>query len=126
MYTLYAFLAGLVFGIGLIVSELYSPVKVLAFLDLAGKWDPSLLLAMAGAVAVGVVAFAVASRRTQTLLGTPMHLPPSKGIDRRTVLGSLVFGMGWGLAGFCPGPAHLAGPRSTRADLRTSPPAPPG
>ena len=108
MYTLYAFLAGLVFGIGLIVSELYSPVKVLGFLDLAGKWDPSLLLAMAGAVAVGVVAFAVASRRTQTLLGTPMHLPPSKGIDRRTVLGSLVFGMGWGLAGFCPGPALVA------------------
>lgn len=108
MYAFYSFVAGLVFGIGLIVSEMYSPVKVLGFLDLAGSWDPSLALVMAGAIAVGVIAFAVARTRTKTLLGAPMQLPPARNIDRRLVLGSLVFGIGWGLAGFCPGPALVA------------------
>src|SRR5437762_5775620 len=105
MYALYSFVAGLIFGIGLIVSEMYSPVKVLGFLDIAGNWDPSLLLVMGGAVAVGLVAFAVAGRRKTTFLDTPMHLPQSRDIDLRLVLGSAVFGVGWGLAGFCPGPA---------------------
>lgn len=108
MYTLYAFVSGLVFGIGLILSEMFSPVKVLGFLDIAGKWDPSLLLVMGGAVAVGLVAFAVARKRTTTLLGTPMRLPPPGGIDARLVAGSVAFGIGWGLVGFCPGPALVA------------------
>jgi uncharacterized membrane protein YedE/YeeE len=103
-----AFLAGLVFGIGLLVSQMVSPAKVLGFLDLAGKWDPSLALVMAGAIAVGAFAFAWAGKRTATLLGTPMRLPQAGQIDRRLMLGSLAFGVGWGLAGFCPGPALVA------------------
>lgn len=101
-------LAGLVFGLGLIVSGMADPAKVLGFLDLAGAWDPSLALVMAGAIAVGSLGFIVAGRRTQTVLGTPMKLPTSTVIDRRLVLGSLLFGVGWGLAGFCPGPALVA------------------
>jgi uncharacterized protein len=108
MYTLYSFVAGLVFGIGLIVAEVVNPGKVLGFLDLAGNWDPSLALVLAAAIVVGMIAFAVARTRTVTLLGTPMHLPQARGIDRRLVVGSLVFGVGWGLAGFGPGPALVA------------------
>jgi uncharacterized membrane protein YedE/YeeE len=108
MYKLSAFVAGLVFGIGLVVSGLVNPAKVLGFLDLAGAWDPSLAVVMAGAVAVGVIAFAVAGKRASTLLGAPMALPTARGIDPGLVLGSLAFGVGWGLAGFCPGPALVA------------------
>ncbi|HEV8554463.1 MAG TPA: DUF6691 family protein [Casimicrobiaceae bacterium] len=108
VYALSSFVAGLVFGIGLVVSGLVNPAKVLGFLDLAGAWDPSLAVVMAGAVAVGAVAFAVAGKRASTLLGAPMALPAAGGIDRRLVLGSLAFGVGWGLAGFCPGPALVA------------------
>lgn len=108
MYVLSAFASGLVFGIGLIVSGMVNPAKVLGFLDLAGAWDPSLALVMAGAVAVGTVAFALAQRRATTLFGTPMALPTARVLDRRLVFGSLVFGVGWGLAGFCPGPALVA------------------
>jgi uncharacterized membrane protein YedE/YeeE len=108
MYALYSFIAGLIFGIGLIVSEMWSPVKVLGFLDLFGKWDPSLLVVMGGAVAVGIVAFALAGRRTTTLINTPMHMPTARGIDLKLVAGSALFGIGWGLAGFCPGPALVA------------------
>lgn len=100
-----ALLAGLVFGIGLLVSGMTNPAKVLGFLDLAGAWDPSLAFVMGGAVAVGVVAFALAGRRERALLGDPIRLPTATRIDRRLVLGSLAFGVGWGLAGFCPGPA---------------------
>lgn len=103
-----ALLAGLVFGLGLILSGMASPAKVLGFLDLAGSWDPSLALVMVGAIAVGLVAFALARRRTATLLGAPLRLPAANVIDRRLVGGSLLFGVGWGLAGFCPGPALVA------------------
>lgn len=108
MYIFTALLAGLVFGIGLMVSGMANPAKVLGFLDLAGRWDPSLGLVMAGAISVGLIAFAFASRRTRTLLGAEMKLPSARGIDRRLVGGSLLFGVGWGVAGFCPGPAVLA------------------
>jgi uncharacterized membrane protein YedE/YeeE len=103
-----ALLAGLVFGLGLMVSGMADPAKVLGFLDLAGAWDPSLAFVMAGAIAVGLVAFTLARRRTRSLLGLPMQLPQGRGIDRRLVLGGLAFGIGWGLAGFCPGPALVA------------------
>lgn len=105
MMLLFAFLAGLVFGLGLLLSGMANPAKVLGFLDLAGPWDPSLLFVMAGAIAVGTVAFAIAGRRRRTLLGEALQLPSLRVIDRRLVVGSTVFGVGWGLAGFCPGPA---------------------
>ena len=103
-----AFLAGLVFGLGLLLSGMADPAKVLGFLDLAGAWDPSLMFVMGGAVGVGVVAFALARKRARSLLGEPMQLPTKTSIDRRLLLGALLFGAGWGLAGFCPGPAVVA------------------
>ena len=101
-------LAGLVFGLGLILSGMSDPAKVLGFLDLGGAWDPSLALVMGGAIAVGAIAFAVARKRSVSFVGAAMRLPIARGIDRRLVLGSLVFGVGWGIAGFCPGPALVA------------------
>ena len=108
MYALFAFVAGLAFGIGLIVSQMASPAKVLGFLDLAGRWDPSLAFVMVGAIAIAVVGYALVGRRPTTLLGTPILLPTARTIDARLVGGSLLFGVGWGLAGFCPGPALVA------------------
>ena len=101
-------LAGLVFGLGLIVSGMANPAKVLGFLDVGGSWDPSLAFVMAGAIAVGTIAFAVAHKRTLSLLGVAMKLPTSPDIDRRLVIGSALFGIGWGVAGFCPGPGLVA------------------
>jgi uncharacterized membrane protein YedE/YeeE len=103
-----AFVAGLVFGLGLLASGMADPAKVLGFLDLAGAWDPSLALVMGGAIAVGLPAFALARRRKASLLGAPMALPTARTIDPRLVVGGLLFGIGWGLAGFCPGPALVA------------------
>ena len=108
MPRVFAFVTGLVFGAGLLVSGMANPAKVIGFLDLAGAWDPSLLFVMVGAIAVAAVGFALAGRRTTALLGEPMALPSSRTIDRRLVLGSVAFGVGWGLAGFCPGPALVA------------------
>lgn len=108
MYTLLSLLAGAVFGLGLLVSGMANPAKVLGFLDLAGPWDPSLALVMAGAIAIASIAFGVAGRRPLSLLGQEIKLPASRTVDRRLVAGSLLFGIGWGIAGFCPGPALVA------------------
>lgn len=108
MQTLFAFFIGLLFGLGLLLSGMTDPGKIQGFLDLAGTWDPSLAFVMAGAIAVGVFAFALARRRTLSVLGGAMQLPTATAIDRRLVLGSLVFGVGWGLAGFCPGPGLVS------------------
>ena len=108
MLMLSSLLAGLVFGLGLIVSGMANPAKVLGFLDLAGPWDPSLAFVMAGAIAVGFLAFLLAKKRRLSFLGAEMRLPPAGRIDRRLVAGSLLFGAGWGLAGFCPGPGLVA------------------
>lgn len=108
MLALASLLAGLVFGLGLILSGMANPAKVLGFLDLAGAWDPSLGFVMAGAIAVGMVAFRVARRRTVSFLGAEMRLPGARHIDRRLVVGSMLFGVGWGIAGFCPGPGLVA------------------
>ena len=97
--------SGFLFGIGLLLSGMANPAKVLAFLDFTGDWDPSLIFVMASAILIGLVGFSAAKKRTTSLLSTPMHLPITRVIDRRLVLGSLVFGVGWGLAGICPGPA---------------------
>ncbi|MBN3761483.1 YeeE/YedE family protein [Burkholderia sp. Ac-20365] len=103
-----ALLAGLLFGVGLMVSGMANPAKVLGFLDLAGRWDPSLAFVMIGAIAIGSSAFFIARRRDRSYLGLQMQLPVSTAITPRLVLGSAVFGIGWGLAGFCPGPALVA------------------
>lgn len=102
------FLIGLLFGLGLMISGMTDPGKVLGFLDLAGLWDPSLAFVMGGAVAVGVFGFAFARKRSQSFLGDAMHMPSARHIDRRLVIGSSMFGVGWGLAGFCPGPALVS------------------
>ncbi|MDB5938259.1 MAG: hypothetical protein JWP77_623 [Polaromonas sp.] len=108
MLALTSLLAGLVFGLGLILSGMANPAKVLGFLDLSGQWDPSLALVMGGAVAVSALAFLAARRRSVSLLGAAMKLPTARRIDRRLVMGSMLFGIGWGIAGFCPGPALVA------------------
>jgi uncharacterized protein len=105
MHIALSLVAGLVFGLGLIVSGMADPGKVLGFLDLAGRWDPSLAFVMAGAIAVTAPAFALAARRGRTWAGEPLRLPPTRPIDARLAGGSVLFGIGWGLAGFCPGPA---------------------
>lgn len=108
MLIMTSLFAGLIFGIGLLVSGMADPGKVLGFLDVAGHWDPSLAFVMGGAVAVGMLAFGIARRRTVSLLGEPVRMPASRAIDRRLLAGSAVFGIGWGIAGFCPGPALVA------------------
>ena len=102
-----ALLSGLVFGLGLILSGMGNPAKVQNFLDFFGQWDPSLALVMGGAIAVGLIAFRWAKRRKTALLGDAIQLPASTVIDRQLLTGSALFGIGWGLAGFCPGPAIM-------------------
>jgi uncharacterized membrane protein YedE/YeeE len=105
MNALFAFAGGLVFGVGLIVSGMTDPGKVIAFLDIAGRWDPSLGFVMAGAIFVGFFAFRIAGKRSRSFLRGAMHVPTRRDIDSPLVVGSVLFGMGWGMAGFCPGPA---------------------
>ena len=105
MRKLTAFIAGLIFGLGLLLAGMANPAKVLGFLDLAGAWDPSLGLVMAGAIGVAVLPLTWAKRRQRSLLGAPMQLPVKRELDRRLIAGSLLFGVGWGIAGICPGPA---------------------
>ena len=107
MNALFALIAGLVFGLGLILSGMGDPAKVQNFLDVFGAWDPSLALVMGGAIAVGLVAFTWAKKHKTSLLGEPMQLPTSTVIDAKLLTGAALFGMGWGLAGFCPGPAVM-------------------
>lgn len=102
------FLIGLIFGLGLILSGMSNPEKVLGFLDLAGNWDPSLAFVMGGGVIVAFIAFTLAKKRTQAFFGDALRLPTAKQIDKKLVVGSLLFGAGWGLAGFCPGPALVS------------------
>jgi uncharacterized membrane protein YedE/YeeE len=108
MNKVFGLLSGLVFGLGLILAGMTQPLKVKAFLDLAGAWDPSLALVMGGAIALGVFAFARAARRTRSWSGATMEIPTNRRIDTRLVLGGVLFGAGWGLAGYCPGPALVA------------------
>lgn len=105
MHIFTALITGIIFGIGLILSGMTNPAKVTGFLDLAGRWDPSLGLVMGGAILVGLFASRWAAGRKQSLTGAVMRVPSATQIDRRLVLGGLTFGVGWGLAGYCPGPA---------------------
>ncbi len=106
--TLSSFIVGLIFGVGLILAGMTDPSKVIGFLDIAGSWDPSLAFVMGGAILVGVIAFRFAHKRSANFLGGAMRLPTARDIDLRLVGGSLVFGIGWGMAGFCPGPGLTA------------------
>lgn len=105
MQIIIALVSGLIFGIGLLLSGMTNPGKVLGFLDIVGRWDASLIFVMVGAIGTAFIPFTLAKRRTQSLLGLPMQLPTSRVIDRRLVIGSALFGIGWGIAGICPGPA---------------------
>jgi len=105
MLKVTAFIAGLLFGLGLLLAGMTNPSKVLAFLDLAGAWDPSLALVMGGAIAVAIGPLTWARRHARSLLGAPMQFPAKRELDRRLIGGSLLFGIGWGIAGICPGPA---------------------
>lgn len=100
----FALAAGLGFGLGLCLSGMYDPQKVLGFLDITGAWDPSLAFVMGGAIAVALPAFALARRQRLSWSGEPIELPPTRPIDWPLALGAVVFGAGWGLSGVCPGP----------------------
>ncbi|MEQ1836913.1 MAG: YeeE/YedE family protein [Candidatus Nitrotoga sp.] len=108
MQRLSEFMVGLIFGVGLILSGMTDPAKVIGFLDLFGKWDPSLALVMGGAIAVGFFSFALAKKRTVNFFGGALHLPKNNHIDKRLIIGALLFGAGWGIAGYCPGPALVS------------------
>lgn len=103
--SLLALLSGVIFGLGLIIAGMANPAKVLAFLDITGQWDPSLALVMVGAIAVAAPAFMWARRRERSLLGEPLQIPAARRVDRRLLVGSALFGIGWGIAGICPRPA---------------------
>ena len=108
MHRVTEFFVGLLFGLGLLLSGMTDPAKVLGFLDLFGIWNPSLAFVMGGAIAVGFFAFALARKRTTNFMGGALHLPKSTQIDKRLLIGGLTFGAGWGLAGFCPGPGIVS------------------
>jgi uncharacterized membrane protein YedE/YeeE len=112
MPVLVQFAIGLLFGIGLVIAGMSNPAKVLNFLDLGaipgGGWDPSLAFVMGGAIAVTFTGFKLVLRRPQPVFGGKFHLPGATGIDARIIVGPAIFGVGWGLAGFCPGPAFTA------------------
>ncbi len=107
MLVIMAFLCGLIFGAGLLISGLANPEKVLGFLDLSQAWDPSLAFVMIGAIAVGIIGFALVKGRKKAFCGVPILLPDNNTVDRTLVVGAILFGLGWGLAGICPGPSLI-------------------
>lgn len=109
--------AGLLFGIGLIVSGMSDPAKVLNFLDVFGTWDPSLAFVMGGAIAVTLPGYRLVLRNTSPLLHHTFHVPTRKDVDGRLVTGAVLFGVGWGLGGFCPGPALVSAPLAAEGTL---------
>ena len=105
---LVALVSGLIFGVGLVISQMTNPAKVLNFLDVAGHWDPSLAFVMAGAIPVAAIGFYLARRRQTPLLTPKFNWPAQAAVDLRLIAGAALFGIGWGLVGFCPGPALAA------------------
>ena len=105
MAILSAFASGLLFGLGLIISQMINPAKVLAFLDVFGRWDPSLALVMVGAITASALGYMVAKRRGRPILAASLEIPTRRDLDWRLLTGAALFGIGWGLAGLCPGPA---------------------
>lgn len=117
MSILTALVSGLLFGLGLLLSGMTDPSKVKGFLDLFGTWDPSLGLVMGGAIAVGLVGFALARKRTTAWSGEPIDLPKPAAVDGRLILGGILFGIGWGIGGFCPGPGLVSASSGSLAGL---------
>lgn len=103
-----ALATGIIFGLGLSISEMINPARVIGFLDIAGRWDPTLMFVMGGALAVTIPAFTLILRRSRPLLDGEFYLPMKRAVDRPLILGAAIFGIGWGLGGFCPGPALAA------------------
>lgn len=108
MRNLVALLTGLLFGLGLVISGMTQPAKVVGFLNFFGDWDPSLAFVMGGAVVVNTIIFRLTKKRSRPLLGPKFHMPTKDEIDWRLIAGSALFGVGWGLAGYCPGPGITA------------------
>ena len=117
MKNLVTLLSGLLFGFGLLLSGMANPAKVQNFLDLFGTWDPSLAFVMGGAIAVTMPGFWLVTRRSTPLFNTVFHLPTRTDFDMRLIAGSAIFGIGWGLGGFCPGPAVTALPLAAEGTL---------
>ena len=103
-----ALLSGFIFGVGLAVSEMTDPARVVGFLDVAGRWDPTLLFVMGGALALTLPGFALILRRAGPLFAEKFSMPTKKEIDAPLIIGAAIFGVGWGLSGFCPGPVLAA------------------
>lgn len=118
MLLISSFIAGLIFGLGLIFSGMTNPAKVIGFLDVTGKWDPSLVFVMLGAISVSFFAFRIAKKREYSLLGAKISLPTMQDIDVKLITGASVFGIGWAIAGYCPGPA-IASLLTTSKDAGT-------
>lgn len=106
--NLLALVAGILFGLGLCVSQMADPAKVINFLDVAGNWDPSLVLVMGGALAVTLIAFRLVLKRPTPVLASEFKVPNASNVDRKLLLGAALFGIGWGMIGYCPGPAITA------------------
>ncbi|MEQ5137109.1 DUF6691 family protein [Providencia alcalifaciens] len=107
MPIIIALVSGILFGLGLLLAGMGNPAKILALLDITGNWDPSLLVTMAVAMVISGIAFQLVKKRKTSVLNCPLQIPTSKVIDKKLVIGSVLFGLGWGLGGICPGPAIL-------------------
>jgi uncharacterized protein len=105
-----AFASGLIFGLGLVISQMVNPAKVLAFLDIFGDWDPTLAVVMGAAVAASALGYHIAKRRGRPVFGSKLEIPTRRDLEPRLLAGAALFGVGWGLVGFCPGPALTALP----------------
>ena len=108
MRVVSSFLIGLLFGLGLVVSQMVNPAKITGFLDVAGNWDPTLLVVMGSALVTTLIGYRIVMGRKRPLLESEFHLPTNTVIDRPLIIGAAIFGAGWGLAGLCPGPGITA------------------
>ncbi|WP_085919213.1 DUF6691 family protein [Halomonas sp. CSM-2] len=108
MKTLMGYIAGLIFGLGLTISGMTDPARVLGFLDIAGAWDPTLIFVLGGAVATNFIGYRLVLRRLHPIFGERFQLPTRQDLDSRLIVGASLFGIGWGLSGYCPGPAFTS------------------